>query len=89
MTKYLSIFFIFLFFSQPVLSQEKIQKISLDFKVDKYIYGLPIKSPVAKPKFGLALSGGGSRGLSQIGVLKALVESEIDIDLIAVQAWEV
>ncbi|MHC1736417.1 MAG: patatin-like phospholipase family protein [Ignavibacteriaceae bacterium] len=83
MTKYLSVFFVLLLFIQPVLSQEKIQKISLEFKIDKHIFGLPLKTPVAKPKLGLALSGGGSRGLAQIGVLKALVENGIDIDLIA------
>lgn len=34
-------------------------------------------------KIGLALSGGGARGFAHIGVLKALVENNIPIDLIA------
>src|SRR5687768_7056862 len=34
-------------------------------------------------KIGLALSGGGARGYAHIGVLKALVENEIRIDLVA------
>ena len=34
-------------------------------------------------KVGLALSGGGARGFAHIGVLKALVESDIPIDMIA------
>ena len=34
-------------------------------------------------KIGLALSGGGARGYSHVGVLKALVENDIPIDLIA------
>ncbi len=34
-------------------------------------------------KIGLALSGGGARGFAHIGVLKALVENEIPIDMIA------
>lgn len=34
-------------------------------------------------KVGLALSGGGARGFAHVGVLKALVESGIPIDLIA------
>jgi NTE family protein len=34
-------------------------------------------------KVGLALSGGGARGFAHIGVLKALVENNIPIDLIA------
>jgi NTE family protein len=35
------------------------------------------------PKIGLVLSGGGARGLSHIGVLKVLEESEIPIDFIS------
>src|SRR5687768_3782394 len=34
-------------------------------------------------KIGLALSGGGARGYAHVGVLKALVENDIPIDLIA------
>lgn len=34
-------------------------------------------------KVGLALSGGGARGFAHVGVLKALVENDIPIDLIA------
>jgi len=83
MSKSLAIFFILFLLSTLAFSQEKIQKISLEFTVEKSIFGLPIKTPVAKPKFGLALSGGGSRGLAQIGVLQALVDNGIDIDLIA------
>ena len=36
-----------------------------------------------KPKIGLALSGGGIRGLTHIGVLKALVSNGIKIDFIS------
>ncbi|MCS7052638.1 MAG: patatin-like phospholipase family protein [Ignavibacterium sp.] len=38
--------------------------------------------PVNKPTISLALSGGGARGISQIGVLKALVENGIEPDII-------
>ncbi|HQU92672.1 MAG TPA: patatin-like phospholipase family protein [Pyrinomonadaceae bacterium] len=38
---------------------------------------------MAKKKIGLALSGGGARGFAHVGVLKALVENDIPIDLIA------
>jgi len=48
-----------------------------------------------KPKIGLALSGGGARGLAHIGVLKVLAQEGIPIDLLAgtsmggvVAAWE-
>ncbi len=36
-----------------------------------------------RPKIGLALSGGGARGLAHVGVLKALEEKRIPIDYIA------
>lgn len=39
-------------------------------------------APTAPARVSLALSGGGARGLSQIGVLKALEERGIEIDLI-------
>ena len=38
---------------------------------------------MAQPKIGLALSGGGARGFAHVGVLKALVENDIRIDMIA------
>ena len=38
--------------------------------------------PAIRPKVGLVLSGGGARGLAQIGVLKVLEENHIPIDLI-------
>lgn len=37
----------------------------------------------ARPKLGIALSGGGARGLAHIGVLKALEELQVPIDYIA------
>jgi len=39
--------------------------------------------PSPRPTLGLALSGGGARGLAHIGVLKALEEAKIPIDYIA------
>lgn len=41
------------------------------------------KSPFRKPRFGLALSGGGAQGLAHIGVLKALEEAGILPDYLA------
>ena len=37
----------------------------------------------SRPKIGLALSGGGARGMAHVGVLKALEEKNIPIDYIA------
>ena len=39
--------------------------------------------PNSKPKLGVALSGGGARGLAHIGVLKALSSAGIQIDFLA------
>lgn len=41
----------------------------------------PVQPP-GRPKIGLVLSGGGGRGLAQIGVLRALERHQIPIDLI-------
>jgi len=38
--------------------------------------------PGSRPRVGLVLSGGGGRGLSQIGVLKSLKKHGIPVDLI-------
>ncbi|MBI1805316.1 MAG: patatin-like phospholipase family protein [Ignavibacteriae bacterium] len=46
--------------------------------------GIRLQSPerLGRPKVGLVLSGGGARGLAQIGVLRALEKNDIPIDLI-------
>jgi len=43
----------------------------------------PLKETLKRPKIGLALSGGGARGLTQIGILKVLERENIPIDYIA------
>ena len=43
----------------------------------------PKPTTIARPRIGLALSGGAARGIAHIGVLKALLEHEIPIDCIA------
>ena len=57
--------------------------ISLETKTAKLPYGLTQKVPLNDPVIGLALSGGGARGLAQIGVLQAFEEAGIQTDLIA------
>lgn len=56
--------------------------LSLDVVQKKLPFGLTEYLPAQKPKVALALSGGGARGLSQIGVLKAFEEAGIKPDLI-------
>jgi len=43
----------------------------------------PVEIATARPKIGLALAGGGARGLAQIGILKVFEREEIPIDFIA------
>jgi len=43
----------------------------------------PFKTESKRKKIGLALSGGGARGLSQIGILKVLEKENVPIDYIA------
>ena len=45
-------------------------------------YNLTAKVSANKPVISLALSGGGARGLSQIGVLKSFIENQIEPDII-------
>jgi len=45
--------------------------------------GLCLPSAIARPKIGLALSGGGAKGAAHIGVLKLLEENNIPVDYIA------
>ena len=76
----LYIFFAFLFYIQP-FSQNK-TVIKLNTKEKNLAFGLTTPVPEELPKIGLALSGGGSRGLSQVGVLKALLEHDIPFDVV-------
>jgi len=57
--------------------------INLKTRTAQLPFGLTEEVPIISPRIGLALSGGGARGLSQIGVLRALEEAGIQIDLIA------
>ncbi len=45
-------------------------------------FGLTEKIPAARPVIGLALSGGGARGISQVGVLRALLEQGIKPEIV-------
>ncbi len=70
-----------LFCSVVNIAQSKI--LSLKLREKKLPFGLIEKIPACRPKIGIALSGGGSRSLAQIGILKALKENNIPIDDIA------
>lgn len=83
MKKRFFVFYMFWASFIPVLSQELPLTFALDLKEepnthDSFIPFYEIK----RPKLALVLSGGGARGLAQIGVIKALEENHIPIDLI-------
>jgi NTE family protein len=75
-----TILLLILFF--PWSPAQEIIEIGIDYKINSLPFGLEEKIPGKKPVVALALSGGGSRGLAQIGVLRALEEAGIDIDMI-------
>lgn len=67
--------------SSIILSQ-KIDTLKLKLETKKLPFELSEEVPVNLPKIGLALSGGGARALSQIGILRRLEEEQIPIDII-------
>jgi NTE family protein len=77
-----SLFFLTLFVVINGYSQSE-YSFTIPTKEKLLPYNLAAKVPVNKPVISLALSGGGARGLSQIGVLKALLENQIEPDIIA------
>ena len=69
-----------LFFSRTVAQVN--YTLQLELEERKLPFGLTDLVPANKPKIAFALSGGGARGLSQIGVLKALEQNDIKPDII-------
>jgi NTE family protein len=72
---------IFLFLSLNIFAQIK-TTLKLELSEKFLPFGLVEKVPTDLPKIGLALSGGGARSISQLGVLKALEEKNIPIEFI-------
>jgi len=70
-----------LFLISVSYSQDK-KTITLELKARNLPFGLVEYFPKDKPVIGLALSGGGARALSQVGVLKALDEAGIKTNVI-------
>lgn len=74
-----SFFFFIITFS---LLGQTVYNLSVETRTKNLPFGLTEEVPKYIPKVALALSGGGSRGLSQIGILKALEKGQIPIDII-------
>lgn len=75
------VFFLTLFLAIE-LSAQKITTLKLDLTEKKIPFGLIEKVHTRLPKIGLALSGGGARSISQVGVLRAFEEDNIPIEII-------
>lgn len=82
MIKKIFFFFLFILCCAEIFAQDSTKILSLEFTAKKLPFGLTEEVPKNKPVIGLALSGGGARGLAQIGVLQALSERKIPIDII-------
>jgi len=75
------LFVIWLLFFSNVFPQVK-YILPLELREEKLLFNLINYVPVNKPQIAIALSGGGARSFSQIGVLRALNEAGIKPDII-------
>jgi len=64
------------------ISAQSITTLKLDLEKRALPFGLTEERVVNLPKISLVLSGGGSRGIAHIGLLKALKEKDVPIDMI-------
>ncbi len=77
-----NILFIVLLIGVAAVHSQSRLVITIKHKTEAIPFGLKKEVPEAKPVVALALSGGGARGLAQIGILKAFDEAGIKIDMI-------
>jgi len=74
--------FLLIFLCATVLYSQHKDTLRLNLIEKKLPFGLTYKIPDNLPRIGLALSGGGARAISQIGILKAIEERKLPIDII-------
>lgn len=70
-----------IFFLNALFAQQK-TALELDYQIRKLPFGLEAKKSTYIPDITVVLSGGGSRGLCQVGVLKAFEEHNISFNSI-------
>ena len=70
-------YFFFFFFSFISLLGQDTTYLKLNLVEKKLPFGLTEKIPFDYPKVAMVLSGGGSKGISQLGILKSLEEKNI------------
>lgn len=75
---------IFLFLIAPIITiaQQDTLFLTPKFEHAQLPFGIETKKPACNPKVGLALSGGGARGIASLGVLQALEENNIPIEYV-------
>ena len=75
---------VLLFLLAPIFTIAQQDTLFLNPKLEQVQlpFGLKTEIPACHPKVGLALSGGGARGIATLGVLKALEENNIPIEYI-------
>lgn len=76
------IFISFLLLGVSVINPQTIKRFTVNHYSKTIAFGLKEEVDESKPQIAIALSGGGARGLAQIGVLKALFEAGINPDII-------
>ncbi len=81
MSKSFKILLLPLLIAASVFAQQKIV-LKTEYIQKQLPFSLTQNIPAPQPKIALALSGGGARGVAQIGVLKALEEKNIPIDFL-------
>ncbi len=79
---YIKKIIIVILFLPFVTFSQTIYNISIPTRTEALPFGLKYDVPEFYPQIAIALSGGGARGISQLGVLKALEESNIPMDII-------
>lgn len=72
----------YLFILASVSFPQTTHTLSVEYKIKNLPFGLTERVAKPMPEIGIALSGGGARGLAQIGVIKALLDSKIPLDVI-------
>ncbi len=82
MIRFKQILFILVLISLTAVQAQTSYVVSIPHKSKNLPFGLREEVSSTKPIVALALSGGGARGLAQIGILKALEEAGIKIDMI-------
>ncbi|MDQ7816497.1 MAG: BamA/TamA family outer membrane protein [Melioribacteraceae bacterium] len=72
----------FIFITSAVIFSQKKDTLKLDLETKRLPFELTQQVPINLPKVGLALSGGGARALSLLGILRVFEEEQIPIDII-------